>query len=116
MLAATPTFFEVTTAAAFVVFAEAGVDVAVIEVGLGGRFDATNVVTPAVTAITTIDFDHERHLGNTLAAIACEKAGIAKPRRPAGGRARCRRRPAPSSRRRRQRPGARLISVPTPWS
>ena len=59
-------------------FADAGVDVAVVEVGLGGRFDATNVVTPAVTAITSIDFDHERHLGNTLAAIAAEKAGIAK--------------------------------------
>ena len=79
VLAATPTFFEVSTAAAFVVFADAAVDVAVVEVGLGGRFDATNVVTPAVTAITSIDFDHERHLGTTLAAIAGEKAGIAKP-------------------------------------
>jgi dihydrofolate synthase / folylpolyglutamate synthase len=79
VLAATPTFFEVSTAAAFVVFADAAVDVAVVEVGLGGRFDATNVVAPAVTAITSIDFDHERHLGTTLAAIAGEKAGIAKP-------------------------------------
>lgn len=78
-LAATPTFFEVSTAAAFVVFADAAVDVAAIEVGLGGRYDATNVVQPAVTAITSIDFDHERHLGTTLAAIAGEKAGIAKP-------------------------------------
>lgn len=77
-LPATPTFFEVSTAAAFVVFADAAVDVAVVEVGLGGRFDATNVVAPAVTAITSIDFDHERHLGTTLAAIAAEKAGIAK--------------------------------------
>jgi dihydrofolate synthase/folylpolyglutamate synthase len=77
-LAATPTFFEVSTAAAFVVFADAAVDVAVVEVGLGGRFDATNVVAPVVTAITSIDFDHERHLGTTLAAIAAEKAGIAK--------------------------------------
>jgi dihydrofolate synthase/folylpolyglutamate synthase len=77
-LPATPTFFEVSTAAAFVVFADAAVDVAVVEVGLGGRFDATNVVAPAVTAITSIDLDHQRHLGGTLAAIAAEKAGIAK--------------------------------------
>ncbi|MFN7979583.1 MAG: Mur ligase family protein [Vicinamibacterales bacterium] len=73
-----PTFFEVSTAAAFVVFAEAAVDVAVVEVGLGGRYDATNVVTPVAGAIVSIDFDHERHLGSTLAAIAHEKAGIAK--------------------------------------
>ena len=52
---------------------------AVVEVGLGGRFDATNVLTPTITAITTIAFDHERHLGNTLEQIAFEKAGIAKP-------------------------------------
>ncbi|MEP7116324.1 MAG: folylpolyglutamate synthase/dihydrofolate synthase family protein [Acidobacteriota bacterium] len=77
-LAAVPTFFEVSTAAAFVAFAEARVDVAVIEVGLGGRFDATNVLTPVACAITTIDFDHERHLGTTIEAIAREKAGIAK--------------------------------------
>jgi folylpolyglutamate synthase/dihydrofolate synthase len=78
-LAAMPTYFEVSTAAAFLIFAEAHVDVAVVEVGLGGRFDATNVLTPVAGAITTIDFDHERHLGTTLAAIAAEKAGIAKP-------------------------------------
>jgi dihydrofolate synthase/folylpolyglutamate synthase len=78
-LGAVPTFFEVSTAAAFVVFADAAVDVTVIEVGLGGRYDATNVIRPAVAAITSIDFDHERHLGATLAAIAAEKAGIAKP-------------------------------------
>jgi len=78
-LGAMPTFFEVSTAAAFVVFAEAAVDVTVIEVGLGGRYDATNVIRPAVAAITSIDYDHERHLGATLAAIAGEKAGIAKP-------------------------------------
>jgi len=77
-LAALPTYFEVSTAAAFLLFAEARVDVAVVEVGMGGRFDATNVLTPVVCAITTIDFDHERHLGSTLAAIATEKAGIAK--------------------------------------
>jgi len=74
-----PTFFEATTAAAFELFRRAGIDVAVIEVGLGGRFDATNVITPVAGAITTIDFDHQQHLGDTLAAIAFEKAGIIKP-------------------------------------
>ena len=73
-----PTFFEVSTAAAFLAFADADVDVAVVEVGLGGRHDATNVIVPAVSAITNIEFDHERHLGRTIAAIAAEKAGIAK--------------------------------------
>ncbi len=77
-LAVLPTFFEVTTAMAFELFRRGEVDVGVIEVGLGGRFDATNVLSPAVTAITSIDFDHERHLGRTLAEIAMEKAGIAK--------------------------------------
>jgi dihydrofolate synthase/folylpolyglutamate synthase len=74
-----PTFFEVSTAIAFEIFQRAGVDVAVVEVGLGGRFDATNVLTPVITAITSIAFDHERHLGHTLSEIAFEKAGIAKP-------------------------------------
>jgi len=78
VFAAVPTYFEVSTAAAFLVFAEAGVDVAVVEVGLGGRYDATNVLAPVAGAITSIDFDHERHLGSTLTAIAGEKAGIAK--------------------------------------
>ena len=77
-LEVTPTFFEVTTAIAFVAFRRAKVDAGVIEVGLGGRFDATNILVPTVTAVTTIDFDHERHLGTTLPAIAFEKAGIAK--------------------------------------
>jgi len=77
-LAAMPTYFEVSTAAAFLLFAEAGVEIAVVEVGLGGRYDATNVITPVAGAITSIDFDHERHLGSTLTAIATEKAGIAK--------------------------------------
>ena len=77
-----PTFFEVSTAVAFEVFRRAKVDVAVVEVGLGGRFDATNVLTPDVTAITSIAFDHERHLGTTLSKIAFEKAGIAKPDTP----------------------------------
>ena len=74
-----PTFFEVSTAIAFEIFKRAKVDVAVVEVGLGGRFDATNVLTPTVTAITSIAFDHERHLGHTLSQIGFEKAGIAKP-------------------------------------
>lgn len=74
-----PTFFECTTAMAFQHFADSGVDVAVLEVGLGGRFDATNVVTPVACAITTISLDHQEHLGTTRAAIAFEKAGIIKP-------------------------------------
>ena len=73
-----PTYFEITTAAAFEIFRQERVDIAVVEVGLGGRLDATNVVAPAVTAITSIDLDHEAHLGPTLAAIATEKAGIIK--------------------------------------
>jgi dihydrofolate synthase/folylpolyglutamate synthase len=74
-----PTFFEVTTAAAFELFRRASVEVAVCEVGLGGRLDATNVLTPMVTAITSIGLDHEQYLGTTLADIAGEKAGIIKP-------------------------------------
>jgi dihydrofolate synthase / folylpolyglutamate synthase len=74
-----PTFFEATTAAAFELFRRADVEVAVIEVGLGGRFDATNVISPVAGAITTIDFDHQQHLGHSLDAIAFEKAGIIKP-------------------------------------
>jgi dihydrofolate synthase / folylpolyglutamate synthase len=78
-LAVQPTFFEVTTAAAFEVFRRARVEVAVLEVGLGGRLDATNVVSPVATAITSIDFDHQKFLGQTLREIAFEKAGIIKP-------------------------------------
>jgi dihydrofolate synthase/folylpolyglutamate synthase len=77
-----PTFFEFTTALAFQYFAECHIDVAVLEVGLGGRFDATNVVEPLATAITTIGLDHEAYLGPTLEAIAFEKAGIIKPAAP----------------------------------
>ena len=73
-----PTFFEYTTAMAFQHFAETGVDVAVLEVGLGGRFDATNVVTPMACAVTTIALDHQDYLGTTLSSIAFEKAGIIK--------------------------------------
>ena len=81
-LQAQPTFFEVTTALALELFRRAGVDIAVIEVGLGGRLDSTNVITPMATAITSIAFDHEAYLGHTLGAIAAEKAGIIKPRVP----------------------------------
>jgi dihydrofolate synthase / folylpolyglutamate synthase len=74
-----PTFFEYTTAIAFQHFADSGVDVAVLEVGLGGRFDATNVVTPMACAVTTISLDHQEYLGTTRSSIAFEKAGIIKP-------------------------------------
>ena len=73
-----PTFFEVTTAVAFELFRRARVDTAVVEVGLGGRLDATNVITPVASAITSIAFDHEKYLGSTLHDIAREKAGIIK--------------------------------------
>lgn len=73
-----PTFFEATTAIAFALFARAHVQVAVLEVGLGGRFDATNVVAPIAGAITSIGLDHQAQLGDTLAAVAFEKAGIVK--------------------------------------
>lgn len=80
-LRAPATFFECTTAAAFQLFgsAERTIDIAVLEVGLGGRLDATNIVTPLVCAITTIDLDHQAQLGSTVEAIAREKAGIIKP-------------------------------------
>ena len=74
-----PTFFEATTAMAFEIFRRSRVEVAVIEVGLGGRFDATNVLEPPVGAVTSIALDHEQHLGRTLEQIAFEKAGIIKP-------------------------------------
>ncbi len=73
-----PTFFELTTAIAFKYFADQAVDLAVIETGLGGRLDATNVITPEVTAITRISYDHMHILGHTLEAIAREKAGTFK--------------------------------------
>ena len=76
------TFFEIATALGFLHFARRRVDVAVVEVGLGGRFDSTNVCWPVVSIITSISFDHTRLLGNRLAAIAMEKAGIVKPGRP----------------------------------
>ena len=73
-----PSFFEATVALSLVYFAEEGVDLAVVEVGLGGRLDATNIVRPAVCAITTIGLEHTALLGDTLEAIAAEKAGIVK--------------------------------------
>ena len=75
-----PTFFEATTAIAFELFRRMGVEVAVIEVGLGGRFDSTNVVPATVGAITSIALDHQELLGDSVAAIAFEKAGIIKPK------------------------------------
>ena len=78
-----PTYFETVTAMAFLLFQQLQVDVAVLEVGLGGRLDATNVVTPELAVITPIDFDHEALLGKSLEAIASEKAGILKPGVPA---------------------------------
>lgn len=74
-----PTFFECATAAAFKLFERQGVDIAVLEVGLGGRLDATNVVSPVAAAITSIGLDHQAQLGSTLASIAREKAGVIKP-------------------------------------
>ena len=76
------TFFEAGTALAFADFAARGVEIAVIEVGLGGRLDSTNVVQPLVSAVTKIELDHQRYLGDTLELIAAEKAGIAKPGAP----------------------------------
>src|SRR5262249_56054363 len=90
-----PSFFEVATALAFHHFAGAPVDLAVMEVGLGGRFDSTNVCDPLLSVITSISFDHMDQLGNRLAQITREKAGIIKPGRAnvsggtaAGGKAR----------------------------
>lgn len=74
-----PTFFDTTTAAALLLFARAGVDRAVLEVGLGGRLDSTNVVEPVTTCVTQIELEHTDRLGGTLAVIAGEKAGILKP-------------------------------------
>ncbi len=73
-----PSFFELTTAMAFKYFKEQGVDFAVVEVGLGGRLDCTNIITPVLSVITNISFDHTQFLGDTLAKIAAEKAGIIK--------------------------------------
>jgi dihydrofolate synthase/folylpolyglutamate synthase len=78
-----PSFFETVTAMAFVAFARARLDMVVLETGLGGRLDATNVVEPEAAVITPIDFDHEAFLGSSIESIAAEKAGILKAGRPA---------------------------------
>jgi dihydrofolate synthase / folylpolyglutamate synthase len=78
-LAFPPSFFEATTAMALHLFRDARIDVAVLEVGLGGRLDATNVVDAEAAVITSVDFDHQEYLGHTLEAIAREKAGVIKP-------------------------------------
>jgi dihydrofolate synthase/folylpolyglutamate synthase len=78
-----PTYFETVTAMAFWLFRELRIETAVVETGLGGRLDATNILNPALTVITPIDFDHEAYLGGTIEAIAGEKAGILKPSVPA---------------------------------
>lgn len=78
-LAHPPTFFEAATATALALFGRRGVDVAVLEVGMGGRFDATNTVRAVAAGIPSIDLDHQQHLGATLGAIAFEKAGVIKP-------------------------------------
>jgi dihydrofolate synthase/folylpolyglutamate synthase len=78
-----PGFFETVTAMAFVAFSLARVEIVVLEVGLGGRLDATNVIEPEIAVITPVDFDHEAYLGNSIESIAAEKAGILKPGRPA---------------------------------
>jgi dihydrofolate synthase/folylpolyglutamate synthase len=74
-----PTFFELTTAMAFQFFRQEATEVAVLEVGLGGRFDATNVITPQVSVVTNVSLEHQEYLGRTLPEIAGEKAGIVKP-------------------------------------
>lgn len=81
--AGSPTYFEAVTAAAFLWFSERQVDLAVVEVGMGGRLDATNVCEPELSLITSISLEHREHLGDTLAAIAREKAGTFRPGRPA---------------------------------
>ena len=78
-LSAHPTYFECVTAMAFDFFARASAEIAVIEVGMGGRLDSTNVIVPEIAVITQIDFDHENFLGHSIEEIAAEKAGIIKP-------------------------------------
>lgn len=83
VLGVIPSYFETLTAMAFLAFRDAGVEFAVIETGLGGRLDATNIVDPELCVITPIDYDHQFYLGDSLTEIAGEKAGILKPRLPA---------------------------------
>ena len=102
--------FELLTAAAFMQFQQKGVDYQVLETGLGGRLDATNVVTPEVCVITSISLDHTEVLGDTIAKIAAEKAGIIKPGRPVVSSAQAEE-AAQVIRETCQRKGARLVSV-----
>src|SRR5690606_3465639 len=74
-----PSFFEITVAMAFEYFAKEKVELAIVETGLGGRLDSTNVITPLISVITNIGYDHQQFLGDTLESIAGEKAGIIKP-------------------------------------
>jgi dihydrofolate synthase/folylpolyglutamate synthase len=104
-----PTFFDATTAAALLLFRDARVDCAVLEVGLGGRLDSTNVVTPAVACITTIELEHTDKLGDTLEQIAGEKAGIVKPGIPVVGGA------LPAGARRVVAERARELAAPLAW-
>lgn len=83
LLVRRPSYFEMLTAMAFLHFARAGAQIAVLEVGMGGRLDATNVVEPLVSVITNVALDHEQYLGSTVGAIAVEKAGVIKAGRPA---------------------------------
>ena len=73
-----PSFFELITATAFLYFKEENVDIAIFEVGMGGRWDATNIVQPLVSILTTISYDHTEYLGEKLSTIAFEKCGIIK--------------------------------------
>jgi dihydrofolate synthase/folylpolyglutamate synthase len=113
-LAAHPTYFECITALAFVAFAEARVNFAIYEAGLGGRLDATNIVEPQVAVITSIDFDHEGFLGYSITEIASEKAGIIKP---GGWVASSAERPEARAviARRCREMGARLVEVDESW-
>ncbi len=109
-LAFPPTYFELVTALAFLYFARQKVDLAVLEVGMGGRLDATNVVDPLVSVITSVSLDHQEHLGQTLRQIAAEKAGIIKPGKPII----CGKVPSPARKiieTRAREAGARLINV-----
>ena len=115
-LAAHPTYFECVTAMAFDYFARQKVDIAVIEVGLGGRLDSTNIIAPEVAVITKIDFDHENFLGHSIEQIAAEKAGIIKPGAwvvsNAGNASRRRSHPPPRRRAKRPPPRSRTRTSP----
>lgn len=110
------TFFEATTSMAFDMFARAEVDVAVVEVGLGGRLDSTNVVDPVAAAVTSIGLDHTQFLGDTVEQVAWEKAGIFKPGRPAAIGERDPRIAALLARAAREQGAEPVVSVGSDWS